>query len=290
LVVLVCEAGALGSEIKQIELAQLSDSAEVIVLAQVVEVSEISAEADEVTIKIGAVLKGKLGSGKLKVVFTTRGVKGFDPALKVGDTGVFLLKEVRKKEAKLTYFGSVAVFSKPNFIVSERSYDPMTDSVMVKLETSKGDIVLELNKKVAPVTVDNFLRYINEGFYDGTIFHRVIANFMVQGGGFTADMVQKKPQPPIINEAKNGLKNDRGTVAMARTNNPDSATSQFFINHKDNASLNYAGKGKPGYAVFGKVVEGIDVVDAIATVKTTRKGRYSDVPAESVMIKSAKVI
>jgi len=166
----------------------------------------------------------------------------------------------------------------------------MVDSVMVKLETSKGDIVLELNKKAAPVTVANVLKYVNEGFYDGTIFHRVIANFMIQGGGFTADMVKKKPHPPIINEAKNGLKNDRGTVAMARTNNPDSATSQFFINHKDNTFLNYAGKSKPGYAVFGKVVEGMDVVDAIAAVKTTRKGRLSDVPAEPVMIKSAKVI
>jgi len=290
LATLVCEVGAFGAQIKQIELAQLSDSAEVIVLAQVVKLAKISAEADEVTIKIGAVLKGKLRTGQLEVVLTTRGVKGFDPALKTGDTGVFLLKEVAKKKAKLAYNGSVAVFSKPNFVVSERSYEPMADSVMVKLETSKGDIVIELDKKAAPITVENFLRYVKEGFYDGTIFHRVIANFMVQGGGFTADMVQKKPHQPIVNEAKNGLKNDRGTVAMARTNNPDSATSQFFINHKDNIFLNYAGKSKPGYTVFGKVVEGMDVVDAIAAVKTTRKGRYSDVPAESVMIKSAKVI
>lgn len=290
LAALVCEVGAFGSEIKHIELAQLSDSAEVVVLAQVVKVTKISAEADETTIKIGAVLKGKLGTGKLKVVLTTRGVKGFDPALKVGDTGVFFLKDVKNKEAKLAYSGSVAVFSKPNFVVSKRSYDPMADSVMVKLETSKGDIVLELNKKAAPVTVANFLTYVNEGFYDGTIFHRVIANFMVQGGGFTPDMAQKKTHPPIVNEADNGLKNDRGTIAMARTNNPDSATSQFFINHKDSTFLNYAGKGKPGYAVFGKVVEGMDVVDAIAAVKTTRKGRFSDVPAEPVMIKSAKVV
>lgn len=290
LVVLVCGAGAFGSEIKQMELAQLSDSAEVVVLAQAVKVTKISAEADEVTIKVGAVLRGKLRTGQLKVVLTTRGVKGFDPSLEVGDTGVFLLKEVAKKKAKLAYNGSIAVFSKPNFVVSKRSYEPMADSVMVKLETSKGDIVLELNKKAAPVTVENFLRYVNEGFYDGTIFHRVIANFMVQGGGFTADMVQKKPHEPIVNEAKNGLKNDRGTVAMARTNNPDSATSQFFINHKNNISLNYAGKSKPGYTVFGKVVEGMDVVDAIAAVKTTRKGQSSDVPAESVMIKSAKVM
>ena len=166
----------------------------------------------------------------------------------------------------------------------------MADSVKVKIETSKGDIVLELDKKAAPVTVANFLTYAKEGFYDGTIFHRVIANFMVQGGGFTADMVQKKTHEPIVNEAANGLKNDRGTIAMARTNNPDSATSQFFINHKDNIPLNYAGKSKPGYAVFGKVVDGMDVVDAIAAVKTTRKGRFSDVPAEPVMIKSVQVV
>jgi len=289
-VVLMCEVRAFGSEIKQMELAQLSDSAGVVVLAQVVKVTKISAEADETTIKVGAVLKGKLGTGKLKIVLTTRGVKGFDPAMKVGDTGVFFLKKVKNKEAKLAYPGSVAVFSKPNFVVSERSYEPMADFVKVKLETSKGDIVLELNKKAAPVTVDNFLTYVKEGFYDGTIFHRVIANFMVQGGGFTTDMVQKKTHSPIVNEASNGLKNDRGTVAMARTNDPDSATSQFFINHKDSTFLNYAGKGKPGYAVFGKVVEGMDVVDAIAAVKKTRKGRFSDVPAEPVMIKSAKVI
>jgi len=290
LVVLVCGAGAFGSEIKQMELAQLSDSAEVVVLAQVVKVTKISAEADETTIKVGAILKGKIGTDKLKVVLTTRGVKGFNPALKVGDTGVFLLKDVKNKKAKPAYPGSVAVFTKPNFIVSERSYQPSADSVMVKLETSKGDIVLELNKKAAPVTVANFLTYVKEGFYDGTIFHRVIPNFMVQGGGFGPDMVQKKTHPPIVNEANNGLKNDRGTIAMARTNNPDSATSQFFINHKDSTFLNYAGKSKPGYAVFGKVVEGMDVVDAIAAVKTTRKGRFSDVPAEPVMIKSAKIM
>lgn len=163
-------------------------------------------------------------------------------------------------------------------------------SKRVKLETSLGDIVVELDEKAAPVTVKNFLRYVEEGFFDGTIFHRVIKNFMIQGGGFTADMERKKTYAPIINEASNGLKNNRGTIAMARTQNPDSATSQFFINHKDNHNLNYAGPGKPGYAVFGKVVEGMDVVDKIAAVKTTRKGRYSDVPVETVLINSAKII
>jgi len=174
--------------------------------------------------------------------------------------------------------------------VVEESKQMDTGQKQVKLETSMGDIVIELNEEASPITVKNFLRYVEEGFYDGTIFHRVIPDFMIQGGGFTAEMVQKKPHPPIVNEASNGLKNDRGTIAMARTANPDSATSQFFINHKNNDFLNYAGASKPGYAVFGKVVEGIDVVDAIAAVKTTRKGRYSDVSVEPVVIKSAKVV
>ena len=160
----------------------------------------------------------------------------------------------------------------------------------VKLETSMGDIVIELNEKAAPITVKNFLRYVEERFFDGTIFHRVIPNFMIQGGGFTAEMKQKTPHPPIANEASNGLKNARGTIAMARTNNPNSATAQFFINLKDNNFLNYTGPSNPGYAVFGKVVKGMDVVDAIAAVKTARKGGYSDVPVEAVVIKSAKVV
>ncbi len=174
--------------------------------------------------------------------------------------------------------------------VVEESKQMDTGQKQVKLETSMGDIVIELNEEASPITVKNFLRYVEDGFYDGTIFHRVIPDFMIQGGGFTAEMVQKKPHPPIVNEASNGLKNDRGTIAMARTANPDSATSQFFINHKNNDFLNYAGQSKPGYTVFGKVVEGLDVVDAIAAVKTTRKGRYSDVPVEPVVIKSAKAV
>jgi len=161
---------------------------------------------------------------------------------------------------------------------------------MVKLETSMGDIVIELNEAAAPVTVKNFLTYVEEGFYDGTIFHRVIANFMIQGGGFTAQMSQKQTNPPIVNEASNGLKNDRGTISMARTNNPDSATSQFFINHKNNGNLNYVAGRSPGYAVFGKVTIGMDVVDAIATVKTTVRIGMPDVPVEPVVIKSAKVV
>jgi cyclophilin family peptidyl-prolyl cis-trans isomerase len=165
-----------------------------------------------------------------------------------------------------------------------------TSSKRVKLETTMGDIVIELNEEAAPITTGNFLRYVNEGFYDGTIFHRVIPGFMIQGGGFTADMVRKPTHSPIPNEAANGLKNDRGTIAMARMDNPDSATSQFFINHKNNDALNYQGLVKPGYAVFGNVVKGMDVVDKIAAVKTTRKGPYSDVPVEPVVIKSARVV
>jgi cyclophilin family peptidyl-prolyl cis-trans isomerase len=161
---------------------------------------------------------------------------------------------------------------------------------MVKLETTKGDIVIEVNKTAAPVTAANFLQYVQDGFYDGTIFHRVIPNFMIQGGGFAPDMKQKPTRPPIVNEAKNGLKNKRGTLAMARTNNPNSATAQFFINHVDNANLDYSGPSNPGYAVFAQVVEGMDVVDAIAKVKTVTKEMFQDVPEEAVIIKSAKVV
>ena len=161
---------------------------------------------------------------------------------------------------------------------------------MVKLETSMGDIVIELNEAAAPVTVKNFLTYVEEGFYEGTMFHRVIPDFMIQGGGFTARMVRKDTHPAIVNEAANGLKNDRGTVAMARTSDPDSATSQFFINHKNNDFLNYIENKNPGYAVFGKVTTGMDVVDKIAAVKTTVRMGMKDVPVEPVVIKSAKVV
>jgi len=160
----------------------------------------------------------------------------------------------------------------------------------VKLETSMGNIFIELNEQAAPVTVKNFLGYVEEGFYDGTIFHRVIPDFMIQGGGFTAEMVQKQTHDPVINEANNGLKNERGTIAMARTNDPNSATCQFFINHRDNGPLNYVENVNPGYAVFGKVIEGMDVVDAIASVKTTTRMGMNDVPVESVVIKSARVV
>ena len=173
---------------------------------------------------------------------------------------------------------------------SEEPKDMDIGPKKVKLETSMGDIVIELNEEAVPVTVKNFLQYVQEGFFDGTIFHRVIPSFMIQGGGFTADMVQKKPHPPIVNEAGNGLKNDRGTIAMARTSDPDSATAQFFINHKNNDRLNYVENRDPGYAVFGKVVEGMETVDKIATVKTATRMGMDDVSIEPVVIKSAKVV
>lgn len=160
----------------------------------------------------------------------------------------------------------------------------------VKLTTSMGDIVIELNVDAAPVSVKNFLSYTQERFYDGTIFHRVMPNFMIQGGGFGADMIDKPTHKSIINEANNGLKNDRATIAMARTNDPDSATCQFFINHTDNDFLNYGGPDEPGYAVFGKVVEGMDVVDKIASVHTANKGGHADVPVKAVVIELAEIV
>ena len=160
----------------------------------------------------------------------------------------------------------------------------------VIFETSKGTIVVELEAEKAPKTVANFLKYVDEGFFDGTIFHRVIPNFMVQGGGFTADMKRKETHAPVQNEADNGLKNDRGTLAMARTNDPNRATAQFFINTVNNNSLNHTSKDARGwgYAVFGRVVEGMDVVDAISGVETGFASRMRDVPKEAITIVSAK--
>ena len=160
----------------------------------------------------------------------------------------------------------------------------------VALETSMGKIVVELDAARAPKTVENFLGYVRDGFFDGTIFHRVIPGFMIQGGGFTADMDKKSTRAPIENEASNGLSNERGTIAMARTSDPNSATAQFFINTVDNSRNLDPVPGNAGYAVFGKVVEGIDVVDAIAGVKTTRKNMMADVPVEPVTIEKASVV
>ena len=159
------------------------------------------------------------------------------------------------------------------------------------LTTSKGSVTLELDEQAAPKTCENFRRYAEEGHYDGTVFHRVIPNFMIQGGGFTADMTQKKTRESIPNEASNGLKNDKGTVAMARTPDPHSASSQFFVNLTDNDFLNFSDESQSGYGycVFGKVVEGMDTVDAIARVATGTSGPHGDVPLEPVLIESVVV-
>lgn len=159
----------------------------------------------------------------------------------------------------------------------------------VKLVTSAGNIELELNDKKAPVTTENFLQYVNEGYYNGTTFHRVIPGFMIQGGGFNKAFQQKQTRAPVKNEADNGLRNLRGTISMARTANKDSATSQFFINIADNAFLDH-GQRDFGYAVFGKVVKGMDVVDKISKVKTENVGPYQNVPVEPISIISAEVI
>jgi cyclophilin family peptidyl-prolyl cis-trans isomerase len=158
---------------------------------------------------------------------------------------------------------------------------------VVVMETSMGTVKIELFEDQAPITVKNFLSYVDDKHYDGTIFHRVIKNFMVQGGGFSPGMREKETKQPIKNEAGNGLSNQRGTIAMARTNDPDSATAQFFINVVDNKGLDRNG-GSAGYAVFGRVTEGLDVVDKIREVKTGRSGPHGDVPTEDVVIKSVK--
>ena len=162
---------------------------------------------------------------------------------------------------------------------------------MVKLHTNKGTIVLELDAEKAPKTVENFLDYANSGFYDGTIFHRVIDGFMIQGGGMEPGMREKKTNDPIQNEANNGLANERGTIAMARTPDPHSATAQFFINVSDNAFLNFRSESMDGwgYCVFGKVVDGMDVVDAIRKVDTGSFGFHQDVPKEDIVIERVEV-
>ena len=160
----------------------------------------------------------------------------------------------------------------------------------VEMQTSLGRIVIELDDAKAPGSTKNFLAYVQDGFYNGTVFHRVMPGFMIQGGGFTADMTQKPTKAPIQNEAKNGLKNARGTIAMARTQDPHSATAQFFINHVDNVMLDYPSRDNWGYAVFGKVTEGMDVVDKIAQVRAGNRGMHQNVPVEPVVIQSVKVI
>jgi peptidyl-prolyl cis-trans isomerase A (cyclophilin A) len=165
---------------------------------------------------------------------------------------------------------------------------PAAAAPVVVLDTSLGAIKIELNREKAPVTVDNFLKYVRAKHYDGTIFHRVIPDFMIQGGGMDETMVEKATRPAIKNEGSNGLRNARGTIAMARLNAPNSATAQFFINVKDNAMLDYGINGA-GYAVFGRVTEGMDVVDRIRAVKTGNKGSFQNVPVQPVVIRSIRL-
>jgi len=167
----------------------------------------------------------------------------------------------------------------------------MSANSIIRMQTTLGQITIELDEENAPISTENFLSYVNDGFYDQTIFHRVIPGFMIQGGGFTVQMAQKKANAPIKNEADNGLKNLRGTLAMARTQVVDSATCQFFINLADNDFLNHQGNSPHayGYAVFGRVTEGMEVVDEIAKVKTDNYGQHQDVPKEPVMIQSVTI-
>ncbi len=188
--------------------------------------------------------------------------------------------EVMKRFLLGAVFGSCALV-----LLTSCSHTPPPTVVM---ETSLGTITIELDPEHAPLSTANFLAYVDSKFYDGTIFHRVIPGFVVQGGGFTADMTEKPTQPPIHNEASNGLLNLRGTISMARTSDPDSATSQFFLNLVDNAALNPGGASPDGYAVFGKITSGLDVIDKIAQVPTGQSGPYSDVPVQPVTIISAR--
>jgi cyclophilin family peptidyl-prolyl cis-trans isomerase len=160
---------------------------------------------------------------------------------------------------------------------------------MIRFETTLGDFTVEFYEKQAPLSVANFLRYVDDGFFDSTIFHRIVPGFVIQGGGFTEDMTQKKTHPPVKNEADNGLKNARGSLSMARTNDINSATSQFFVNLKDNDFLDHS-RGNFGYAVFARVTKGMDVIDKIAAVETGRKRGFDDVPVEPVIMKSVRRI
>ncbi|EER60992.1 peptidyl-prolyl cis-trans isomerase cyclophilin type [Acidovorax delafieldii 2AN] len=189
----------------------------------------------------------------------------------------------RKSTAALASIALAAIFSVASPAQAQ-------DAPKVKLATSMGDIVVQLDPAKAPKTVENFLAYVKDKHYDGTVFHRVIDGFMIQGGGFTADMVQKPTKAPIPLEAANGLKNDTYTIAMARTGNPNSATAQFFINVKDNAMLNAPQPDGHGYAVFGKVVSGTEVVDKIKAVPTSNKGPHQNVPTTPVTINSATLV
>lgn len=190
---------------------------------------------------------------------------------------------IRKLGAVALMMLSASVFAAPSNTVEEKGKAPGVKETKVLMKTSMGDIVLKLDDAKAPITVKNFLQYVDDGFYNDLIFHRVIPGFMIQGGGMNKNMNQKAARAPIKNESSNGLSNRRGTISMARLPAPDSASSQFFINLVNNNRLDYR-SGQPGYAVFGEVVEGMDVVDRIGSVKRGRKGPYSDVPVDTVTI------
>jgi peptidyl-prolyl cis-trans isomerase B (cyclophilin B) len=190
---------------------------------------------------------------------------------------------------KLIIFMMLFLTSTLSFATENNMSDTQTK---VKLTTTLGEIIIQLNTEKAPVSSANFLTYVNEGFYNGTIFHRIIPDFMAQGGGFDIKFDQKAVHAPIKNEANNGLKNTRGTLAMARTNDPNSATAQFFINYKDNSFLNHTSQTSSGwgYAVFGEVIEGMDVVDAMAKQATSNRGGHENVPKTDIVIEKAEVI
>lgn len=181
----------------------------------------------------------------------------------------------------------LALFGCASQQAENSTLQPASGNPIVVLETSKGNIEIELYPGQSPVTVNNFLMYVDEHFYDGTVFHRVMDGFMVQGGGFTPDGLERYTRGPIVLESRNGLHNGIGYVAMARTSDPDSATSQFFINVADNPFLDYSGPGNPGYAVFGKVISGMDVVDAIKSVPVSTRGNYENWPVEDITITRA---
>jgi cyclophilin family peptidyl-prolyl cis-trans isomerase len=195
------------------------------------------------------------------------------------------LKELMMQYSRRTFIHLLAALSFAGAVNSANA----ADTPHVVLKTSMGEIVLELYPEKAPKTVANFIQYVKNGHYNGTIFHRVIDNFMIQGGGFDKDMKQKPTGAPIENEAKNGLRNEAYSVAMARTSNPHSASAQFFINVKDNGFLDYPGQDGWGYAVFGKIVKGMDVVNKMKTVETANSGMHQNVPAKPIVIESASI-
>lgn len=194
---------------------------------------------------------------------------------------------IQKNSRVLILFIYLLAFVLMTWSFNVQAADPINPEVVIT--TNLGEIKVKLNSEKAPVSTANFLKYVEKKHYDGTTFHRVIPTFMIQGGGHLPDMKEKETMPPIKNEAKNGLSNLRGTVAMARTNEVDSATSQFFINVVDNKKLDHVDDNRYGYSVFGEVSAGMDIVDKIRDVKTTTKGEYGDVPQEPVMIKSVRL-